>query len=129
MKKTLTFKDGTTKEVLLETVIYPSNSATTRSKLEVHGDTTSLTKWVTLFSDEDNLMNLTLTLTDDDGGLIAEDNLTFYIVLSDVGKKLVEKVNASDGSVTSEYHNVAVLEQLTETEQKLWEIEHANSEE
>lgn len=127
--KTLTFKDGTVKDVLADSVIYPSGNPNIRSKLEIHMAVKSMTigQFVTLFSNEDNLMNLTLTAKNDDQ-VIVEDNLTFYIVTADCGRRLVENVDPMTGTVSREYHYVAVLEQLTETEQKLWEIEHSNEE-
>ena len=47
---------------------------------------------------------------------------TCFIVVSEVGKKRVDVKDVATGAAESEMHLVAVLEQLTYTEQKLHEL-------
>ena len=109
------------------TTVYPSSSANQRSRMEIHmaEDAMELEEFVALMGNEANTMNIRLEgYHMDEGEKVVDYDTayTYFIVVSEVGKKRVDAVDNATGAVASEYHLVAVLEQLTYTEQKLHEL-------
>lgn len=110
------------------TTVYPSGSANTRSRMEVHmaEDAMELDAFVALMSNEANTMNIRLVgyHEDETAGVVVDYDTayTYFVVVSEVGKKRVDAVDNATGAVASEFHLVAVLEQLTYIEQKLHEL-------
>ena len=124
MALNITFANGKTYEVLDNTVIYPSGSSNVHSRMEIHmaEDVMDLDSFVALMGDENATMTQRHVKTDDEGKVLYDYTYTYYIAVSEVGKKRCEVVNTQTGEVVSEYHLVAILEQLTYTEQKLREL-------
>lgn len=121
----LKFADNTEKEVLQDTVIYPSGSPSIRSRMEVHiaADAMSLPDFEALMSDpaKTGTLRLIETGSDEAGGeaVLRDTAYSAYTLVSSVGKQRVDKLNYTSGQPASEVHLVAVLEQLTYIEQQL----------
>ena len=121
----LKFADNTEKEVLQDTVIYPSGSLSIRSRMEVHmsADAMPLQDFEALMSDPAKTGTLRLIETDADeagGEMIVRDTAySAYTLVSSVGKQRVDKLDYTSGQAAGETHLVAVLEQLTYIEQQL----------
>lgn len=107
-------------EILTETTVFPSGTTAVRSRMEIHmsEDAMALDDFVALFSDNEKTKTMHI-INEEQGTDIA---YTWYIVVSEIGKKRVDTVNHGTGAVGSELHLVAVMEQLTYTEQKLYEM-------
>lgn len=121
----ITFANGKTYPVHEDTTIYPSGNRNIRNRMEIHiaEDKITFDNFIALVSDEKATMTMRHTMTDDANKIIYDHTYTYYIALAEVGKRRCDVVNVETGEVRSEYHLVAVLEQLTETEQKLRELE------
>ena len=121
----LKFADNTEKEVLQDTVIYPSGSPSIRSRMEVHmaADAMSLPDFEALMSDpaKTGTLRLIETGADEAGGemIVRDTAYSAYTLVASVGKQRVDKLNYTSGQPASEVHLVAVLEQLTYIEQQL----------
>ena len=121
----LKFADNTEKEVLQDTVIYPSGSPSIRSRMEVHmaADAMSLPDFEALMSDpvKTGTLRLIETGSDEAGGeaVLRDTAYSAYTLVSSVGKQRVDKLNYTSGQPASEVHLVAVLDQLTYIEQQL----------
>ena len=112
---------------LENTTVYPSGNANVRSRMEIHmaEDAMALEAFVALVSDEANTMNIRLVgWRDVEGSPVVDYDTayTYFVIVSEVGKKRVDTVDNATGAVTSEYHLVAVLEQLTYIEQQLHKL-------
>ena len=108
-----------------DTTVYPSGSPNIRSRMEVHmpEDAMSLEQFASFMADEANTAAIRLVgYHEDENGEKVIDYDTAYssfVYLAEVGKKRAQAVDNTTGAITEEYHLVAVLEQLTYTEQKL----------
>ena len=121
----LKFADNSEKEVLQDTVIYPSGSPSVRSRMEVHmsANAMPLQDFEALMSDPAKTGTLRLIETGADGAggeMIVRDTVySTYTLVASVGKQRVDKLDYTRGQPASEIHLVAVLEQLTYIEQQL----------
>ena len=121
----LKFADNTEKEVLQDTVIYPSGSPSIRSRMEVHmsADAMPLQDFEALMSDPAKTRTLRLIETgaDEAGGemIVRDTAYSAYTLVASVGKQRVDKLDYTSGQAVGETHLVAVLEQLTYIEQQL----------
>ncbi|MBR0341014.1 MAG: hypothetical protein IJH64_01940 [Oscillospiraceae bacterium] len=121
-----TFLDGTQYEVLDNTTVYPSGSPMIRSHMELHmaEDAMTIEEFETLLSDENKTRTITFTMINDETEeVIFQNTYSYYVVLAEVGKKIVETVSTETGQTLKEKHLVARLEQLTDTEQQLRDLE------
>ena len=88
----LKFADNTEKEVLQDTVIYPSGSPSIRSRMEVHmaADAMSLPDFEALMSDpvKTGTLRLIETGSDEAGGeaVLRDTAYSAYTLVSSVGK-------------------------------------------
>lgn len=111
-----------------DTTVYPSGSPNIRSRMELHmaEDAMSLEEFAALMGDETNTMTIRLVgyHENESGEKVTDYDTAYssYTYLSQVGKKRVQAVDNATGAVSEEYHLVAVLEQLTYTEQKLRQL-------
>ena len=124
------FGDGSEREILTETTIYPSGSAAVRSRMELHlaGDAMGLEAFEALVNDPEKTGAVRIIETrqagtgeeEEKGEVLLRDDLyTGYTVVPQVGCRRVETVDHATGAVSGETHLVAVLEQLTWIEQQL----------
>ena len=122
---TATFADGTQKTVLTDTTIYPTGSSMIRSHMELHmaEDAMTLEAFEEFLSDKEKTIKITLTMTDDAGDVLYENDYSYFVILAEVGKKTVQVIDTETGAVTEEKHLVARLEQLTYIEQQLQDLE------
>ena len=123
----LTLADKSEYEVLPQsTAVYPSFSANTRNRMEIHmrEDLMTLEQLDALFSDKKKTDTITLTEIDES----VEPNkvkhsliYSKYNYFTSVGKEIVTIPNFTDASTppVTETHLVVKLEQLTYTEQQL----------
>lgn len=120
----ITFGNGKTYEVHNDTIVMPSGVANVRSRMEIHmaENAMKMDDFIALLSNEDNTMTMRHVKTDDEGKVIYDFTYTYYIAVSEIGKKRCDVVNVQTGEASSEYHLVAVMEQLTYQEQKLKEL-------
>ena len=126
------FADSTAHEIHASTTVYPSGSATVRSRMEVHmaEDAMTLANFEALMTDAAKTETLriieTRTDTDENGEavetLVRDNAYSAYTYVSRVGKERVDVVDHTTGATTSETHLVVVLEQLTYTEQQLTKL-------
>lgn len=121
----VTFGDGTSYEALENTTVFPSGSASVRAYMELHmaEDAMPIDEFEELLSDESKTCSMTFTKTDDEGGIIYEETFENFVVLAEVGKKIITAISNETGQTTQEWHLVARLEQLTEVEQQLQDLE------
>lgn len=109
--------DNSEIEVLANTAVYPSMSASNRSRMEIHlaENAMALDDFETLFSNEAKTASIHLINTEN-GSDVTYSN---YSIVASIGKKSVATVNYQTGATASEMHLVAELEQLTYIEQQL----------
>lgn len=121
----LTFNNGLTFPIHDDTVIYSAVNINSRSKMAIHipESVMLLDDFIALVSDENATMHMTISEIDENHNLVRETPYVYYIALAEVGKRRCDVIDVQTGAVISEYHLVAVLEQLTATEQKLRELE------
>ena len=107
-----------------DTIAYPSDSAQLRSRMEIHmaENEMSLDSFVKLMSNEEKTKTIRVVKRNNDNIVEYDNTYTYYIVPREIGKKMVDVVDHETGAARSEHHLVAVLEQLTYTEQKLYEM-------
>lgn len=112
--------NGKDYEILDNTTVFPSGNTAVRSRMEIHmaEDAMTLDAFVALFSDD--AKTKTIHIINEEQG--TDITYTWYIAVSEIGKKRVDTVNHETGEVVSNLHLVAVLEQLTYIEQKLYEM-------
>lgn len=115
------FADGTEKEILQSTTVYPSGSSSVRSKMEIHMSeyAMSFVDFESLMSDSEKTKELHIIETDMYGSIVRENVYSSYILPAQIGKQRVDIIDYEDGQVNSEMHLVAELEQLTYIEQQL----------
>lgn len=120
----ITFGNGKTYEVHNDTIVMPSGVANVRSRMEIHmaEDVMGVDEFINLMSDENNTMTMRHVATNDNGDVLYDFTYTYYIAVSQIGKKRCDVVDTQTGEASSEYHLVAVMEQLTYQEQKLKEL-------
>lgn len=111
------FSDNSEIEVLANTAVYPSMSASNRSRMEIHlaENAMALDAFEALFSDEAKTASIHLINTEN-GSDVTYSN---YSIVASIGKKSVATVNYQTGATASEMQLVAELEQLTYIEQQL----------
>ena len=115
------FADGTEKEILQDTTVYPSGSSSVRSKMEIHMPESAMALLVfeSLMSDKEKTKEIRIVETAEDGSIIREETYRHYTLLAYVGKRRVGTVSYIDGTTASATHLVAELEQPTYIEQQL----------
>ena len=86
-------------------------------------DAMSLEQFASFMADEANTAAIRLVgyHRDENGEKVIDYDTAYssFVYLAEVGKKRAQAVDNTTGAITEEYHLVAVLEQLTYTEQKL----------
>ena len=107
-----------------DTTVYPSGNPGIRSRMEIHmpEGTMDLEDFALLMGDEAVTETIRLVGSHEEEGVTVVDYDTAYsnfTFLSEVGKKRIDTVEVQSGEAETQYHLVAVLEQLTYTEQKL----------
>ena len=114
------FADNSEIEVLDDTTIFPSQNSSVRSKMIIHipEDAMDVSEFEKIVSNKEKTKEIHLINTVD-GELKSDVIYTNYSILASVGKQRIDKVNYVDGSISSEMHLVAQLEQLTYIEQQL----------
>lgn len=121
-----TFLDGTSYQVLDNTTVFPSGSPAIRSYMEIHMAENAMTmeEFEALLSDENKTRAITFTMINDETEeIIFQDTYKYFIVLAEVGKKIIATVSTETGETLKENHLVARLEQLTDIEQQLQDLE------
>lgn len=116
--------NNTEYSALEDTLVYPSGVSNVRNHMEIHfsDDSMSVEDFVALMSNPENLSTIRVVKSNDNGGVEYDNTYTHYVIPKVVGKKRIDKVDNNTAVVTSEYHLVAVIEQLTYIEQKLAEL-------
>lgn len=111
------FADNSEIEVLANTAVYPSMSASNRSRMEIHlaENAMALDAFEALFSNEAKTASIHLINTEN-GSDVTYSN---YSIVASIGKKSVATVNYQTGATASEMQLVVELEQLTYIEQQL----------
>ena len=111
------FADGTEKEVLEATTIYPSHNVTMRNRMEVHMEEKAmdLSAFETLMKDPGKTREMHLIHTENGSDMGYMD----YTIPLSIGKKRISVTDLSTGAVREEMHLVAELEQLTHIEKQL----------
>ena len=102
--------------VLKETILYPSGNAVVRNRLEIHmpADDMAYADFEAIFDGKDLS---SIVIEEYKGDEAKEDelanslSLSNYVYIASVGKKRVDTVNPTDGTVKSEMHYVCELEQ------------------
>ena len=114
------FADDSEIEVLDDTTIFPSENSSIRSKMIIHAPENSMdiSEFEKIFSNKEKTKEIHL-INIVDGELKSDVVYTNYSILASIGKQRIDKVNYVDGSISSEMHLVAQLEQLTYIEQQL----------
>lgn len=119
----ITLENGEEYEALENTAVYPSNSPSIRSRMEIHmdGDAMTTAEFEAAFMDEDATAKIRLTKTtdEDDPKIVFDTVYQHYCLVASIGKKRVSKTDIATGQVVEEMHLVAELEQRTYIEQQL----------
>lgn len=120
----ITFANNITYTVHEDTVVYPWGGVNTRNKMEIHmpEEAMSLEDFIALVSNENNTVTMRHVSIDDRGKVVYDNTYQYYTVLAEVGKRRCDMIDLETGEVTSAFHLVAVLEQLSQTERKLLEL-------
>ena len=104
-------------QILTETTVFPSGNTAVRSRMEIRmaEGAMPLDDFVALFSDGEKTKTMHIINEEQETDI----TYTWYIAVSEIGKKRVDTVNHETGEVVSGLQLVAVVEQLTYIEQKL----------
>lgn len=111
------FADGTEKEVLENTTLYPTYHASMRNRMEIHmdGEAMTLSGFEMLMKDPGKTSEMHLIHTENGSDMGYMD----YTIPLSIGKKRISVTDLSTGAVREEMHLVAELEQLTHIEKQL----------
>lgn len=116
MRQELTLKDGTTIALLGTSALELSGNINVRNRFYAYVIDGDVATFVSLFSDIDNLEEMTFTGYDESGEIAYQHRLKYYNIVSSIGRDRIEKTDSETGETTFEYNLKAVLEQPTASE-------------
>lgn len=130
-EKTVTFADGTVRDILDSTTVYPSGDPNQRSYMTLHMAESSMTldSFEALVNTESKTKRMTfhtvLEITDDEGNVTEHETsevFSNFIHVASVSKEDYTEIDTTTGQAVTVKHLIARLEQLTYIEQKLHEL-------
>lgn len=114
--------DGVERDVLENTVIYPSYNTAIRNRFEIHMDSEamSLDDFIALFSDENTSEIHLINEINADSEVQKTDTVYYdYSIISSIGLQRAMSSDIKTGEPTETINLVAVLEQPTYIEKQL----------
>src|SRR5699024_1281328 len=100
------FADGTEKEILQDTTVYPGATFAVRSKMTIHMPESAMDLLIfeSLMSNKEKTKEIRIVETSEDGSTVREETYRHYTLLAYVGKRRVGTVSYIDGTTASETH-------------------------